>query len=172
MRDALEATYRRHHDRLRRLASQLAPYDADDIVQDAFVQALQYGDRFRYEAGLPTWLYRIVVNGCISRHRRRRVRTRFDATIRRGTADLVRPISVEAIQIRSALRVLSRQQYLVLILHDAFGYTHAEIARRLGIPVGTSKWRLQVGRRHLRTLLSTGVRAYSQECTNVQHSLY
>ena len=39
-------------------------------------------------------------------------------------------------------------------MYDVMGYTHPEIARRLGIPVGTSKGRLCTARRRLRRLLS------------------
>ena len=42
----------------------------------------------------------------------------------------------------------------VCVLYDVMGYTHPEIARRLGIPVGTSKGRLCTARRRLRRLLA------------------
>ena len=45
-------------------------HDAEDIAQDVFIKVFRSLDRFRYDAQLTSWLYRIVMNACID-HRRR-----------------------------------------------------------------------------------------------------
>ena len=55
-----------------RLAYQFAGnhHDAEDIAQDVFIKVYRSLDRFRYDAQLTSWLYRIVMNACIDHKRR------------------------------------------------------------------------------------------------------
>jgi RNA polymerase sigma-70 factor (ECF subfamily) len=154
---ALGVTYERHRERLRVLASRHITQDADDIVQDAFIRAIQARARFRHRAALSTWLHRIVVNECISRYRKLRWRERIDTLRRHHGHRSTRCVSAETLDIRAALRALPRTEHRVLIMHDVMGHTHDEIGAVLRIPVGTSKWRLCSARRRLRA--SVGVRA-------------
>ena len=48
------------------------PADADDVVQDAFLSAYRARDRFRGDAQVTTWLYRIVVNAALQKIRKDR----------------------------------------------------------------------------------------------------
>jgi RNA polymerase sigma-70 factor (ECF subfamily) len=48
------------------------PADADDVVQDAFLSAYRARDRFRGDAQVTTWLYRIVVNAALQKIRKER----------------------------------------------------------------------------------------------------
>lgn len=57
--------------------------------------------------------------------------------------------------VRTALESLASTEREVCVMYDVMGYTHPEIARRLGIPVGTSKGRLCTARRRLRRLLGS-----------------
>ena len=60
-----------------RLAYQFAGnhHDAEDIAQDVFIKVYRSLDRFRYDAQLTSWLYRIVMNACID-HKRRQIARR------------------------------------------------------------------------------------------------
>jgi len=148
--DELRVTYELHGPRLRALAAQYTAEDAEDVVQDAFVRALQHAARFRRDAKLSTWLYRIVVNECISRYRKRRRRERADRQWRRDERMSPNRMSADALDVRAALRSLSPPVYRALILHHVIGHTHDEIAAIMRIPVGTSKWRVNAARRRLR----------------------
>ena len=55
-----------------RLAYQFAGnhHDAEDIAQDVFIKVYRSLDRFRHDAQLTSWLYRIVMNACIDHKRR------------------------------------------------------------------------------------------------------
>jgi len=69
---AFHALVERHRAMVYRLAYQFAGnhHDAEDIAQDVFIKVYRSLERFRYDAQLTSWLYRIVMNACID-HRRR-----------------------------------------------------------------------------------------------------
>jgi RNA polymerase sigma-70 factor (ECF subfamily) len=144
--------YERSRRQLRAVAARYVGDEADDVVQDAFLNALRSGSAFRGDAMPLTWLHRIVVNESINHCRRRNRRDRLHpgtahhpATAQAGFAD--------ALAIRRALRQLPSDQSRVFLMFDVLGHTHNEIARQLAIPLGTSKSRLADARRRLRKAL-------------------
>lgn len=141
------------HRRLQAVASRHVGQDAEDVVHDAFVRALEGGDSFRGEAAPTTWLHRVIVNACVDLwRRRRRLRHREETFL--GSPELsVRPRFYESVAVKVALRTLSSDEQRICILHDIVGYTHSEIAAVLQIPAGTSKSRLHGARRRLRLAL-------------------
>jgi len=151
----LAATFRASYTRLRATASRLVDgQDADDMVQDAFVRALESEAGFRRDASHATWLHRIVVNTCLDERRRRRRRDRIAMGLIHGESRLVeRPVVVDRVGVRTALGRLSPDDRTMCLLYDVMGYTHVEIAATLRIPVGTSKSRLAVARRRLGRIL-------------------
>jgi RNA polymerase sigma-70 factor, ECF subfamily len=157
MPQPLADAYVRSYGQLRSVASRfVSREDADDMVQEAYLRALAHGSGFRGEAAPTTWIYRILVNVCLDarRHRQRRVQVAFEDTPDRPR---VRPSHriTDRFALRAALDSLASGEREVCVMYDVMGYTHPEIARRLGIPVGTSKGRLCTARRRLRRMLST-----------------
>ncbi|MEP7089891.1 MAG: RNA polymerase sigma factor SigM, partial [Nocardioidaceae bacterium] len=73
---AFGALFARHRDRLWAVALRTTgdPEEAADALQDALVSAFRRADSYRGDAAVTTWLHRIVVNACLDRLRRRRVR--------------------------------------------------------------------------------------------------
>ena len=72
-RHAFTEVLRRHDERLRGLAWKLLggdPHRMDDALQDAYVRAYRALPRFRQDADLGSWLYRITYNACIDELRR------------------------------------------------------------------------------------------------------
>src|SRR5688500_20180002 len=71
---AFQALVERHRGMVYRVAYQFAGnhFDAEDIAQEVFLKVYRSLDRFRRDAQLTSWLYRIVMNACID-HRRRPV---------------------------------------------------------------------------------------------------
>jgi RNA polymerase sigma-70 factor (ECF subfamily) len=53
------------------------PAEADDVTQEAFIKAIRSISAYREEARFQTWLYRIIVNSCLGRLRKRRTRQRL-----------------------------------------------------------------------------------------------
>jgi RNA polymerase sigma-70 factor (ECF subfamily) len=100
-------------------------------------------------------VYRILVNACLDVGRRqRRVSSltvdEYHASPRRRRSHRL----IDRCALRSALAALDATQRHVCVMYDVMGYTHREIASRLGIPVGTSKGRLFAARRRLKRLLN------------------
>ena len=69
---AFQALVERHRSMVYRVAYQFAGnhHDAEDIAQEVFIKVYRSLDRFRQDAQLTSWMYRIVMNACID-HRRR-----------------------------------------------------------------------------------------------------
>ncbi len=154
---ALAETYAQSYRRLRNVASRFVSRDdAEDMVQEAYLRALANGERFRGHAAPNTWIYRILVNACLDvrrYHQRRGVHIRLeDSHVRPPRRHWHRLVERQAL--RAALATLEEPEREVCVMYDVMGYTHPEIARQLGIPVGTSKGRLCTARRRLRRLLS------------------
>jgi RNA polymerase sigma-70 factor (ECF subfamily) len=131
--------------------------DADDLVQDVLLRAV---DRLqaRPEIGnMKAWLFAIMHNTFISRLRK--------AQVRRGEVSLEAeeylqpseaPGQDSALQMRDLMRcfdLLPEEQRQVLLMAAVEGLGYAEIAGVLGIPLGTVMSRLSRGRERLRGLL-------------------
>ena len=74
--DAFGTLFARHRDRLWAVALRTTgdPEEAADALQDALIAAFRRADTYRGDAAVTTWLHRIVVNACLDRLRRRKVR--------------------------------------------------------------------------------------------------
>ncbi len=147
-------------DRARRLAWRLVGGDeaaAEDVTQEAFVRAYQALGRFRGEASLETWFYRILVRQAHNYRRWRAVRTLWQ---RESVEEPIDPTS--AVQgdpglrrrIAQALDQLSRRQREAFVLVYLEGFTVQECADFLGSPSGTVKSHLHRALVKLRTELA------------------
>jgi len=174
--DAFGTLFRRHRDRLWAVALRTTgdPEEAADALQDALVSAFRRADSFRGESAVTTWLHRIVVNACLDRLRRRKVRlteplpdelehqgaaSRSDAEPAVGpAATMVDPADLAVDSERralvlAALDTLPPDQKAALVLVDMEGYSVEETARILDCAPGTVKSRCSRGRARLLPLL-------------------
>jgi RNA polymerase sigma-70 factor (ECF subfamily) len=160
---AFEQLYDRHHRSAYGLALRILadPGAAEDVVQDAFLtvwrQASTYGEA---RGTVRAWLLAIVHHRAIDYVRRRSYREERQQPI----DDVVLPPdsvdtseearkNVEGEQVRLALEQLPRDQQDSILLAYFGGLTHDEIARKLGLPLGTVKGRLRMGLQKMRTYL-------------------
>jgi RNA polymerase sigma-70 factor (ECF subfamily) len=143
--------YEAHAPAMYALASHLllSPRDAEDVLQDAWMRAVRRLDAFRWDSTLRTWLCGFVVNCCRERSRVRDWEPLPE--IASHPAD-----RAAALDLRSAMAELPAGYRAVLVLHDVYGHTHAEIAALLDIDEGTSKSQLSRARRWMRGRLGTG----------------
>ena len=134
-----------HRDRALRVAWRLLGGDgaaAEDVVQDAFVRAWLALGRFRGDASLATWLYRILLRQAANHRRWRRLRERWGGL---GTPDAAHPeppaTGDPALRqrIARALDALSRAQRECFVMVHLEGFTIAECAEVLGKAEGTVK---------------------------------
>jgi RNA polymerase sigma-70 factor (ECF subfamily) len=154
LRETVVDLYERSQRRLRAVAACYVGDEAEDVVQEAFLKALGSRSAFRGDATPLTWLHRIVVNTSLD-HCRRRNRWEHVRSRHAHRPTMINAVFDDTFAIRTAVRELSSAQCQVFVLYDVLGHTHNEIARRLAIPLGTSKSRLADARRRLREALNS-----------------
>ncbi len=134
--------------------------DAEDLTQEIFVDIFRGIHKFRGEAALSTWVYRVALNHCL-KHRERRKDEGLPLDDERMHADersdpLRHATQAElAGRVEAALATLTPEHREVVVLHELHGLTYGECANLLEIPVGTVKSRLSNAFRRLRTRLQS-----------------
>ena len=158
-RAAFELLVKRQLPRARLIAQRLMqdPDDADDLVQDAFLRALERIETFDPSRAFEPWFTRLLVNLGRDLHRKRRVR-QSEAQDPDTIAGGVRPDrETERSDLRrslaQALETLPERQRLVLTLFEMDGRSTEEIAGMLSVTQVTVRWHLHQARRTLRTAL-------------------
>jgi RNA polymerase sigma-70 factor (ECF subfamily) len=140
--------------------------DAEDLTQEIFVKLFRALPTFDRRASFETWLTRVSRNLCIDRfRRRRREEQRFTDEVDPDTIPLDELVSRpdatleqrdQVAMVRRALANLPRTYREAVALRDVHDLSYEEIARRLQLPEGTVKSRINRGRkelaRHLRVL--------------------
>lgn len=153
----------RHYDhKLRGLSYRLVGGDAgqmDDAMQNAYLKAYQALPRFRSDADIGTWLYRIVYNASIDEARRARRRpepvdTNDEIWAPRSVVHGPdTQVSVADATVR-ALAALPLKQRVAVVLVDGEGFDHDTAAKVMGVAPGTVASRLSRARAVLRRALS------------------
>lgn len=151
---AFRVLYRRHTPRLRMLVLRILggdDADADDVVQEAWVRAVERLREYRGEAAFATWL-----NGIGIRVAWETLRQRYHSGAAPADEPAVDPPdSGERLDLEAALQRLPHEQRAVVVLHDVEGFGHDEIAASLGVAIGTSRSHLSRARRALRVMLAS-----------------
>jgi RNA polymerase sigma-70 factor, ECF subfamily len=171
-----EALYHRYKRRIYALAVRIVgTNDAEEVAQEAFIRIFRGLAKFRGDAALSTWIYRLAVNAALS-HRARRGPVVVDG--RAGDdSDGAEPVAdggaapheqqgdaVLRARLERALGRLPPGYRTVIVLHDVEGLEHEEVAAILGCHVGTSKSQLHKARARLRELLAAdGITAAALE---------
>lgn len=143
--------------------------EAEDVTQDIFVKVFRKVGGFRGASTFKTWLYRIATNEASNRRRwysRHRWREINESALHGFGRDLAREVrspgatpfdhvcELEGREtVRRALLEINPRFRPVVVLRDLEGFTYAEIASMLGIPLGTVKSRILRGREALKRQL-------------------
>jgi RNA polymerase sigma-70 factor, ECF subfamily len=182
--EAFGVLFQRHRDRLWAVALRTTgdPEEAADALQDALIAAFRRAGSYRGDAAVTTWLHRIVVNACLDRLRRRKVRlaeplpddTSLEPGRRRTGSASPNPSSIGSdvdpsaavvdpadlaldherrTAVLAALETLPLDQRAALVLVDMEGYSVEETAAILECAPGTVKSRCSRGRAKLLPLL-------------------
>ncbi|HSN90789.1 MAG TPA: sigma-70 family RNA polymerase sigma factor [Anaeromyxobacteraceae bacterium] len=145
--------------------------DAEDLVQDTFLRAYRFFDKFEKGTNIKAWLFKILTNTFINRYRRSvKERNIVDGAEREAVKERVvsrdateyaanpeqhffdRLLSDDVVRAVDALPIDFR---LVVILADLQEFSYKEIAEVLDVPVGTVMSRLFRGRRLLQKALAS-----------------
>lgn len=129
---------------------------ADDLVQDCMERGLKRVDQLKDHAQLKAWLARILSNLHIDYRRRSRETVQFDENLApaSGHADWDGARSRLIHQTRNAVDRLGEDQRKTLTLVDLMGFSYAEVAEVLDVPVGTVMSRLHRARNNLKAILA------------------
>lgn len=157
--DAFAELVRRHQGRMWSVAVSTLrnPDDAADAVQDALISAYRAAAGWRGDAAVSTWLHRIVVNACLDRLRRAKVRPASELP-ETGPGEPADPRDRMAesdaqLVVGEALAQLGEDQRAAITLVDLYGYSVTDAADILGVADGTVKSRCARGRSRLVQLL-------------------
>ncbi|HEY2433740.1 MAG TPA: sigma-70 family RNA polymerase sigma factor [Vicinamibacterales bacterium] len=165
--EAFHALVERHRAMVYRVAYQFAGHhhDAEDIAQDVFIKVYRSLDRFRHDAQVTSWLYRIVMNACID-HRRRNSPAGWapfneDAELKMVNTPEEGPGPEEQAYGGQIGEVLAGEiarlppgQRLVFTMRHHEGLKLSEIADALGLAEGTVKRQLHAAVHRLRAALA------------------
>lgn len=157
-RGAFESLYREHRTQVYALALRLTrdARAAEDLTQDAFVQAWQGLPRFRGDSRFSTWVHTITVRAHLRTQRtkqRRAAREITEPEIETFAFTARRVMDGTDIDLERAIARLPNGAREVLVLFDIHGYRHREIGSMLGIAEGTAKAQLHRARKLLRSFL-------------------
>lgn len=178
---AFELLYQLHGRRVYALCLRMVgnPSDAEDLMQEAFLQLFRKIGTFRGESAFSTWLHRMTVNVVLMRLRKKAlpVSSLEEATEpdeesggpRKdvGAPDLRLSGAVDRVNLERSIGKLPPGYRTVFVLHDVQGYEHNEIAGIMGCSVGNSKSQLHKARTRLRDLLQEEIR---EQARQVRHA--
>jgi RNA polymerase sigma-70 factor, ECF subfamily len=131
--------------------------DAEDLVQETFLAALQKIDSFDTQREFSPWFYRILVNRCLNARKSRGRRSTVELPSEVVSAVASPLVQTERSELKSHLRrameLLPERQRTIVNMFDLEGFSSPEIAEVLGISDGTVRWHLHQARRVLREAL-------------------
>lgn len=145
--------------------------DAEDIVQDTFINAFQYLKGFRFETKFKNWLYRVATSSCIKKRRKSKFAPRRELSLDEfanpdaaehqavdppswASEPLDRLLGEELSEVvRNAVLELPPNYRMVLVLRDMEGFSTAEAAQILHLTESNIKVRLHRARLYLREKL-------------------
>ncbi len=174
---AFEFLYQLHGRRVYALCLRMVgnPADAEDLMQEAFLQLFRKIGTFRGESAFSTWLHRMTVNVVLMRLRKKSLPTdSLEETLEPdaensapkrdvGAPDLRLSGAVDRVNLERSIEQLPPGYRTVFVLHDVQGYEHNEIANIMGCSVGNSKSQLHKARTRLRELLQEEIRQQARE---------
>ncbi len=150
------------------------PDDAKDLLQETFLKAYRFWDKYEKGTNIRAWLFRIMKNSYINRYRKEtREPDKVDYDDVENFYDSIRGDSKETSdlqqrmfgnllgdEVTTALQELPDDFRTVVILCDIEELTYEEIAEFLNCPIGTVRSRLHRGRKMLQARLHTYARQH------------
>jgi RNA polymerase sigma-70 factor (ECF subfamily) len=134
---------------------------AEDLMQEVFLQVFRKLGSFRGDSAFTTWLHRLTVNQVLMHFRKRGVKLEhtseegdFTNVVETPLQSTRRISMVDRLALEKAIGELPPGYRTVFVLHDVEGYEHEEIGKMLEVSIGTSKSQLHKARMRLRELLT------------------
>ena len=138
--------------------------DAEDLTQQAFLQAFLHLSSFRRDCNFRTWLWRIAMNEALMHLRRRRTSEISLEDLSEPDASVAsqgrshNPVVLKRILAWQIMKTVPEHSRTLLILRHFAGCTQQELTEWMGLPLGTTKAQLSRARRALRKAFSAKLR--------------
>ncbi|MCA9732016.1 sigma-70 family RNA polymerase sigma factor [candidate division KSB1 bacterium] len=145
------------------------PIEAEDLVQDTYLKAYRFFDKFEENTNFKAWIFKILTNTFINRYRKRskqpqqvdfdKVEFMYSDLASEKSPDHIRKTDKAIYErlfddkINDALDLLSEEFRLVVLLCDVHGFSYKEISEIANLPIGTVMSRLSRGRKQLQIML-------------------
>jgi RNA polymerase sigma-70 factor, ECF subfamily len=164
--DAFATLFERHKKRIYSVCLLMTKdvAEAEDLTQEAFLQAFRTIRTFRGDAAFSTWLYRIAINTVLMKLRRHKSKALLSLSqpvspespslsLDIGMPDMRLSGTIDRIALLRALEELPNGCKTIFSLHEIEGYQHQEIAALLHCSIGNSKSQLHKAKLKMRDLL-------------------
>ncbi len=144
--------------------------DANDLVQETYLKAYRFIDRYEEGTNSKSWLFRVLKNAFINQYRkssREPSKTNFEEVLNVKNEEQGSQLSsftdmrtemfghMMGDEVTRAINILPEDFRTVILLCDIEGFTYEEISKIIGIPIGTVRSRLHRARNELKTKLAT-----------------
>lgn len=179
---AWERLYQSHRRRVYGICLRMVrnPSDAEDLMQETFVQVVRKISTFRGDSSFSTWLYRVTKNAVLMQRRRKRLWCASLEEISSEGVDLThQPVQIPArdgslasevqwMELKQAIAKLPLACQRVFVLHDVFGYPHRAIGGLTGLSESNSKSHLRRARLRLGRMLGVRHRRRNRNPSNAR----
>ena len=128
--------------------------DAEDILQEAFVECFRNLDSFRFESTFGAWLKKIIVNKCINHIKKKKIDLTLCETLPTTIYEEEEEVIYETEKKFKSIELLPDGYRIILTLYLLEGYDHSEISQILGISESTSKSQYSRAKEKLKNILS------------------
>lgn len=165
--EAFKTLYEKHEGPMLRLAMQILNHrpDAEDALQNAFLNLHRKVSGFQGSASFTTWFYRIVVNACLKIREKRRPMERLDDfSEHQAAAPTGDPAHIEAGDaLKREIAGLPLRQRMVFTLSEVEGFEAKHVGEILNIKPGTVRFHLFKAKERLRERLRPHFMRINQE---------
>jgi RNA polymerase sigma factor (sigma-70 family) len=128
--------------------------DAEDMLQEAFIECFRSIDSFRFESTFGAWLKRIMVNKCINHIKKKKIELTLSEALPEVIYEEDEEVKYDTGKIFKSIELLPDGYRIILTLYLLEGYDHGEISQILGISESTSKSQYSRAKEKLRSILS------------------
>ena len=139
--------------------------DAEDLVQETYLKAYRYYDKFEEGTNFKAWIFKILKNSFINLYRKKQrvppqsefgeIEESFESAVLEGFGDRIKSPEDELLanvldeDVQKSLEKLPEDYRMAVVLADLEGFSYKEIAEILEIPLGTVMSRLYRGRKQM-----------------------
>ncbi|NPA33725.1 MAG: RNA polymerase sigma factor [Chlorobi bacterium] len=132
--------------------------DAADVLQEAFIKIFTKIDMYKKNGSIEAWARKITINTIIDFIRKRKSTTEFIEAIDPGEVEISSQLpgiieQLEAKELQEIIQQLPEGARVAFLMHAVEGYSHEEIAKELGISIGTSKSQVARARKLLQKMI-------------------